>query len=187
MHAVVPICAQSGMQACASCPTERIQQGAVVLIDSDSQLNQFKREDVLKSIPNAVFTDIPVELYGSLNYEPSGLCTVHGYGGGFGQAYDDRANAVAAAQALIDEINAYLQSETLLSELQRSTLFGLVSSLKSQMLYGDSASIEAAVSSAQASFDAIRSQQGTAAPETPAPPETSGPDAGGDYADGGGL
>ncbi|MBQ3108412.1 MAG: transglycosylase domain-containing protein [Clostridia bacterium] len=167
MHVAVPICTASNRQAATSCATAGIKQGAVVLINSSSVYRQFAEEDVLAAIPNAIFTDIPAAQYGTTYYDPSGLCTLHGYMGGFGQAFDERASALTAAQQLLGEINSYLLTSFNLSELDRGTLSGLVNSLNSQMMLGTSESIMEAVTAAQATFQAITGQSGTTQQPTP--------------------
>jgi len=89
--------------------------------------------------------------------------------GGFGQAFDDRASALAAAQQLINTINNYLITALDLPELDRGTLSGLVTSLNNQVMYGTSDSIQEAVAAAQATFNAIAGQSGTGTFPTPAP------------------
>lgn len=75
MHTLLSICVHSGEPASAYC-TET-STGAFVLMNSSSVFRRFDLETLLQSIPNSIFTDIPVSQYGGANCESYAYCSVH--------------------------------------------------------------------------------------------------------------
>lgn len=120
MHAYATLCSESGQPASAYC--YGTVSGSVVLISSLSPYRQFDPANLLKAMPNAVFTDYTAEQFNSGMYDSSCLCYLHtpwylGYGDGV-----SLTSAIQRANELIARVQGYLNVVQTLSKPDRETL-----------------------------------------------------------------
>lgn len=169
MHVLTNVCNQSNQQASEYCPSA--STAGVVLINSESPYRQFETETLLKAIPNAVLTDIDISLYGKFAYEPSQLCKLHTPGWVLSQQSDVHQTVTAPANALLAEVNSFLNMNYWsLSADQRSLLAQGITLLNNALATGDTVQAAEQMQALQKMFEEVKS----ALPQNPEPSETNG-------------
>lgn len=123
MHVACNVCGVSRLQATSGCPAAR---GSLILVDSQSKLRDIELPLLRQVYPNIVFTDIPVEEYSMLHYEPGGVCPLHQ--GGMIPA--DMAAARSEAQALVEQMQWSVQGDERLSGEDKTAVSNLVARLE---------------------------------------------------------
>ena len=134
MHVLARVCNASGQPASLYCPADQVTVKDLILIRPDSFLGRYGQALIAQYLPNAVFTDLTAEAY--LVYAETAACSVHtpGMGGGLSGFSSD---VMTAAQALINEVEAYLASAQNLSATDRGTLETGVALLRQFMNAGN--------------------------------------------------
>ena len=127
MHVTSAICTVSGQPASAYCPVNARETSTIVLISSLSPYSAFDPVMLKTYIPNAVFTEIPIDQYGVSSYEPGAVCSVHapGYSNPFALS-----GAISEANALIRTVETYLNAVQTISSTDRNTLATGINSLR---------------------------------------------------------
>ena len=127
MHTIISVCSVSGQPASMFCSAAGVESGGFILVNSDSIYRRFNPDDLIKTMPNCIFTDIPADVYGITDRESSALCNVHtpwyiraGSGAG---TLDEAAHI---ANRLIATVENYLDKVENLPRTDRQTLeFGI--------------------------------------------------------------
>jgi penicillin-binding protein 1A len=155
VHVVVNVCSESGQQATTNCPPFGVVQKSVVLIRSDSPYMKFDPKTLKEGIPNAVFTDTPIEQYSSANYDPSGLCTLHG--SGWSQPLDpaDLSEAVSQAEVLIGTVELYMANTPDLTWSETTSLNSAINTLEGAIQSNSATNISAATSQLMSVYNTI--------------------------------
>ncbi|MDO4568075.1 MAG: transglycosylase domain-containing protein [Clostridia bacterium] len=123
MHTIMSICTESGEPASIYCALSGVTTGGYILINSDSVYRNFDPEDLLATMPNIIFTDIPYDRYGSTEYETSALCSVHTpWYVRVGTGADSLDEAIRIARNLVAEVSVYLSTVENLPRTSRETL-----------------------------------------------------------------
>jgi penicillin-binding protein 1A len=168
VHVTVNVCSESGQQATTNCPPFGVVQKSVVLIRSDSPYMKFEPKVLKEGIPNAVFTDIPIDQYSSSNYDPSGLCTLHG--SGWSEPLDpaDLSDAISKAEALIGVAELYMANTPDLTWSETTSLNSAINTLEGAIQSGNAVNIAAATSQLTSVYNTVVTSHSS-------PSETGGP------------
>ena len=188
MHVIVNVCEESGQQATTNCPPFQIVSGSVVLIRLDSPYMLFESTVLKDAIPNAVFTNIPIEEYSQDRYDPSGLCVKHSGGWLFPADPGGLNNIIMQAEALIGTVELYMANTPDLTSAERAVLTNAINDLEFALMGFNQQNIFASMSELTSVYNAIvlARQQNIVPSEpgqpglepTPAPEPTPTPDNG---------
>lgn len=131
MHVLTSVCMDSEQPASPYCTN--VQTKSILLVGTQSYFASFDAGLLQKYLPNAVLTDITAEQYNL--YASTTTCPLHSYagwgnGGGTGISIGgNNASLIAAANALISDVEAYLSAAQNLSETDRNNLVSLSDTL----------------------------------------------------------
>lgn len=171
MHVLVRICNASGQPASYYCPADQVSVKVLILIRPNSFLGRYGQALIAQYLPNAVFTDLTAEAY--LAYADTATCSVHtpGMGGGLSGISSD---VMTAAQALIDEVEAYLAQAQNLSATDRGTLETGIALLKQFMNANNYEMTAVYTERLRYNYDVILAASPPAATPEPEPSQTPG-------------
>ncbi len=163
MHVTVRLCATSGGVATSFCPAETCSETSVILIRPSSAFYSFADEYLLKAMPTAVRTDLSAEAY-LASLSP---CATHS-----GESLSV-FQLKEQAEALIAEVNAFIQNTPALSQETRNRLETDIVALRSVLAGYEYTQIEPLVSALTRDYQAARqAAAGPASTPPVAPAET---------------
>ncbi len=171
MHVLANICSASGQAASVYCPQEGIKYQSVILINSTSRYRRYDPQKLIKYLPNIVYTDLTPLEYGTT--VSGGMCSVHysswGTGTGGGLFGGGTQSLISNSNALIKEVQSYLERVQNLPDTDRATLESGIASLRS---YVDEASQNTGSGSLQSYYERLKYNYGVISSVYPPPTST---------------
>ncbi len=150
MHATLAICADSNALATQFCPAESVKETSFILIRPDSQFAAFDDEYLLKAMPNAVRTDLSLEAYTAAR--PT--CPLHSDGSL--SVFELKTRA----EALIAEVETFLDEHGSVDDASRELLRGDISALNAALAGYDYATIEPLVTALNTNYTNVKTTVG---------------------------
>lgn len=157
MHVIMNICQDSGQPASPYCPYSSVVAKSVVLVSSTSKYAAIDPIILQKYMTNVLYTDVTVEQFATAQFDSSAMCRIHGYWSG-ADADTLVDIAISNAQALVSEINAYINSVQNLPETHLNTLKSGVQSLQYYVSFKNATTIERNTEQLRYNFETIKAE-----------------------------
>ena len=152
MHVTVDVCAESGALATSSCPADSVSETTYVLVRPSAQLYQFEDEYLYEALPNAVRVDSELTIDEYLSAIPT--CTTHS-----GESLSV-FELKSGAEALIAEVQTFLNSNAGVDDASRQLLKEDISALNEALNGYDYAQIEPKVSALRGDYYQVKEETG---------------------------
>ena len=150
MHVSVSVCEESGSAASPFCPEEGVEEVSFVLIRPSSQFARYDDEYLLKAMPNCVRVESSMNT--EMFRESLSTCTIHA--GESLSVFELRTSA----EALISDVEAFLDANEDLNDSERQLLVQGIQSLQEVLDGYEYSVIETRVNSLRTDYNNIRGQ-----------------------------